>query len=135
MEWPDTAVVEGLVCGFPTVGHGPLPGHWGIFRSCDRPAEQAFESLDHRAHNARLAGTLRRLAESESPKAIKKGAISLKQQACHVRPAAVICDGGDGWLPRMRYAGEGVLKAHLLDFSPLAGASSWGVPCRSCCLL
>eukprot|EP00962_Isochrysis_galbana_P020923 scaffold6142_cov110-Isochrysis_galbana.AAC.2 len=30
----------------------------------------------------------------------------------------------------MRYAGEGALKAPLLGFSPLAGASSWGVLCH-----
>ena len=67
-------------------------------------------------------------------KAIKKGAISLKQQACHVRPAAVM--GAMAAANAVRGGGrEGALKAPLLVFSPLAGASSWGVLCRSCYLL
>eukprot|EP00962_Isochrysis_galbana_P059588 scaffold33252_cov107-Isochrysis_galbana.AAC.1 len=64
MGWPDTTVVDGLICGFPTVGHYP---ETGIFRRCDRPAAHAFECLDHRGHNARLEGVLRRLAQSEAP--------------------------------------------------------------------
>jgi hypothetical protein len=67
MEWPDSTVVEGLLVGFPTVGHYP---ETGIFRPCERPAEHVFENLDHAAHNARLAGVLRRLAESGSPRAL-----------------------------------------------------------------
>eukprot|EP00962_Isochrysis_galbana_P050938 scaffold22290_cov101-Isochrysis_galbana.AAC.3 len=62
-------------------------------------------------------------------KAIKKGAISLKQQACHVRPSAVM--GAMAAANAVRGGGrEGALKAPLLVFSPLAGASSWGVLCR-----
>eukprot|EP00962_Isochrysis_galbana_P057902 scaffold30507_cov112-Isochrysis_galbana.AAC.1 len=61
MGWPDTTVVNGLICGFPTVGHYP---ETGIFRRCDRPAAHAFECLDHLGHNARLEGVLRRLAQS-----------------------------------------------------------------------
>jgi hypothetical protein len=67
MDWPDTTVVEveGLVIGFPTVGHYP---ETGIFRQCDRPAKHAFESLNHYEHNRRLESVLRRLAASDSPR-------------------------------------------------------------------
>eukprot|EP00962_Isochrysis_galbana_P025741 scaffold7963_cov116-Isochrysis_galbana.AAC.5 len=51
----------------------------------------------------------------------------------HATSGQLLC--WERWLPRMRYAGEGALKAPFLGFSPLAGASSWGVLCRSCCLL
>lgn len=65
MEWPDTTVVEGIICGFPTVGHYP---ETGVFRQCERPALQAFEGLRHDEHNRRLGETLGRLAASESPR-------------------------------------------------------------------
>jgi hypothetical protein len=68
MYLPDKTVIDGLIVGFPTVGEYPATG---IFREKERVAEHTVENLDHVTHNARLAGVLARLAQSDSPAAAK----------------------------------------------------------------
>eukprot|EP00962_Isochrysis_galbana_P005064 scaffold1394_cov109-Isochrysis_galbana.AAC.7 len=127
---------------------------YGLHRSCPPMLRRYIVhhmqlSLSARAHTApngrmdsvsqqRLSFYSRALlAVVFDANAITKGAISLKQQACHVRltsgqlPAAVM--GAMGTRVRARLRRPSLLSPPL-QACRVAGASSWGVLCRSCCL-
>eukprot|EP00962_Isochrysis_galbana_P023454 scaffold7098_cov124-Isochrysis_galbana.AAC.2 len=72
-----------------------------------------------RAHNASffVVHHMQRLSKAAvvlDAKAIKKGAISLKQQACHVRPAAVMGAMNGEHMPLL-------IERHVLSSLPFTG--------------